>query len=95
LAWTVRITQRAEKQLETLDPPIKRHILRFMRERVEPGPYALGETMVGNWAGYRRYRVGDYRVVCRIEDEQLVVLVVRVGHRRDVYRRGAEEPYGK
>ena len=86
MAWTVRITQAVEKQLERLDPPVRDRILRFMRERIAaPGPYALGEAMVGNWAGYRRYRIGDYRVICRIEDEQLVVLVVKVGHRRDVY----------
>jgi mRNA interferase RelE/StbE len=87
LAWTVRILQRAERQLEKLDPAVRNRVLRFLRERVVPAedPRDLGERLVGNWAGYTRYRVGDYRVICRIEDEQMVVLVVKVGHRRDVY----------
>ena len=87
MAWTVECLSSARRQLKKLDPPVRDRILRFMRERVAgPGdPYALGDALVESWAGYRRYGVGDYRVSCRIEDEKLVVLVVRVGHRRDVY----------
>lgn len=50
-------------------------------------PRSRGKALVGNLAGLWRYRVGDYRIVCDIEDDVLVVLVVDIAHRREVYRR--------
>ena len=67
---------------------MQKRIVIFMRERVEGGsdPRSIGKPLRGEKAELWRYRVGDYRIVCRIEDAFLVVVVVRVGHRKDVYR---------
>jgi mRNA interferase RelE/StbE len=60
----------------------------YLRERIatDADPRRFGKPLIGDKAGLWRYRVGDFRLVCRIEDERLVVLVLAVGHRREVYR---------
>jgi mRNA interferase RelE/StbE len=77
---------RAVRQLDKMDGQVARAIVRFMAERVEgtSDPRQLGKPLRGErlW----RYRVGDYRILCRLEDEVLTVLVVEVGHRREIYR---------
>lgn len=63
-------------------------IIRTVEERIAPldDPRALGAPLAGDHAGYWRWRIGDYRVIARIEDARVLILVVRVGHRREVYR---------
>jgi mRNA interferase RelE/StbE len=89
MAWKVEISRLAQKQLDDLDVTVSRRIVRFLRERVEKldDPHQIGEPLKGALANYWRYRVGDYRVVCLLEHDRLVVLVLRVGHRREIYKR--------
>ena len=89
MAWTVEVCDIAERQLKKLDPPVRRRILDYLEERIEgcKNPRHFGEPLKGGRAGLWRYRVGDYRVICHIRDEALVVLALAVGHRREVYRR--------
>ena len=86
--WRVEITRNAEKQIEKLDRSAQSSILRFLHERVEAiaNPRQLGKPLHGEKGGLWRYRVGDYRLICEIQDERVTVLVVTVGHRKDVYR---------
>ena len=88
MAWTVEITSTAAKQISKLDRPAQARVVRFLREKlaVEEDPRRLGKPLRGEKAELWRYRVGDYRVICQIHDERVVVLVLRVGHRKDVYR---------
>jgi mRNA interferase RelE/StbE len=88
LAWTVSFEPRAEKELGKLDRSMQKRIVSFLRDRVEGGsdPRSSGKPLRGEKADLWRYRVGDYRIICRIQDAYLMVLVVRVGHRKDVYR---------
>ena len=88
MAWTVEITSTAAKQINKLDRPAQARVVRFLREKlaVEEDPRRLGKPLRGEKAELWRYRVGDYRVICQIHDERVVVLVLRVGHRKDVYR---------
>jgi mRNA interferase RelE/StbE len=88
LAWTIEYLSTARKQLEKLDPKVSDRIVRFMGERIAKSgdPHALGSALTGEWAGHWRYRVGDYRVICKIKDEKLLVMVLEIGHRSDVYR---------
>ena len=67
---------------------VRRRIRDYLERRVAvlDDPRELGEPLKGNFAGLWRYRVGDYRVIAQIQDDRLVVLVVRVGHRREIYR---------
>ena len=72
-----------------LDPQHSRRIVKFLQDRVAKldDPRSIGEALHGSRLGeFWKYRVGDYRLICKIEDERLVVLVLRVGHRREIYR---------
>ena len=89
MRWTIEFDRRALRDLQQFDRVVQRRIVDYLTQRVAPAvsPRALGEALTSPFAGLWRYRVGDYRVICRIEEERLVVLVVRIGHRRDVYDR--------
>lgn len=87
LTWQVEWDDRARRELRRLDGSIQRQILRYLRERIATNnsPRRFGKVLTGDRVGLWRYRVGDYRLVCRIEDDRLVVLVLAVGHRREIY----------
>jgi mRNA interferase RelE/StbE len=86
--WRIEITRTAEKQIKKLSRTAQRSIQRFMRERLRSAenPRQWGKPLHGEKRSLWRYRVGDYRLICDIQDEKLVVLVLEVGHRKDVYR---------
>ena len=88
MAWTIEYTATARSQLRKLDRKAARRVLDYMDVRVAPlgDPRSLGKALAGPMGGLWRYRVGDCRVICEIRDRALRVLVVRVGHRHDVYR---------
>jgi mRNA interferase RelE/StbE len=89
MAWSIKFGPRAERQMEQLDPQIARRIFRFLRERIAPleNPRSIGEALKGSELGdLWKYRVGGYRVIASIEDQQVQILIVRVGNRREVYR---------
>ena len=87
MAWRVEISPGAERQLGKLDTQHAKRILKFLHERVSVAedPRISGKALKGQLGDYWRYRVGKYRIVCHIENEALVVLVLRVGHRKNVY----------
>ena len=89
MAWTTEYTETARKQLRKLDKQIARRILDFMDERIsgERNPRDTGKALTGNLLGaFWRYRVGDFRIICDIQDAKLCVLVIQIGNRRAVYR---------
>ena len=89
MAWTIEYTDTARRQLRKLDRQIARRILDFMDKRIESGcnPRDTGKALTGNLLGvFWRYRMGDFRIVCDIQDKKLCVLVVQIGNRREVYR---------
>ena len=89
MAWTVELDPAALKELRKLDRQVARRILTFLRERlaVIDDPRSIGEALRGDTLGdYWKYRLGDYRIVSRIIDRRILILVLRIGHRRDVYR---------
>ena len=89
MAWRVEFTATAEKSLDRLDRKQALRILDFMHERLarRDNPRSLGEPLKGQkFANLWKYRVGDFRVICAIEDDVLRVLVVRIGHRLEIYR---------
>ena len=89
MIWTVEISDVAERQLRKLDRPIQKRIIDWIDDRIEgcKDPRHFGEPLKGDRAGFWRYRIGEYRVLCDIQNEKVVVLVLTVGHRRQVYRR--------
>jgi mRNA interferase RelE/StbE len=88
LVWTIEISRTAEKQIKKLDRPTQQAILHFLRARLKPAenPRQWGKPLHGDKRGLWRYRVGDYRLICDLQDERITVLVLEVGHRKDVYR---------
>ncbi len=86
MVWKIEITGEAEKELSRIDKPAAKRIIRYLRERVSVEPRSLGKSLRGDLSGLWRYRVGDYRVICELYDEKVSVLVIRIGHRKDVYR---------
>jgi len=86
--WRVEISRTAEKQIQKLNRTAQESVVRFLRERVQAAdnPRQFGKPLHGDKGGLWRYRVGDYRLICDIQDERITVLVLRVGHRKDVYR---------
>jgi mRNA interferase RelE/StbE len=85
LAWRISFTPQAEKDLSRIDSQNAPRINRYLRDRVAPNPRAVGGPLKGRLREFWRYRVGDYRVLARIEDEQLLVLVVQIGLRNWIY----------
>ena len=88
MAWTIEIAPEAERQLAKLDRQVARRIVRFMHERVAPlaDPRSIGIALQGQKHAIWRYRVGDYRVLAQIFPDRIIVRVVKVGHRRDIYK---------
>jgi mRNA interferase RelE/StbE len=86
--WRIEISRTAERQITKLNREAQTAIQRFLRERlaVTDNPRQWGKPLHGEKRGLWRYRVGDYRLICDIQDEKLIVLVLVVGHRKDVYR---------
>jgi len=89
MAYNVELSESAERELGKLDSPQAKRILKFLHQRVAKldDPRSVGEALHGSRLGeFWKYRVGDYRLICKIEDGGLIVLVLRVGHRKEIYR---------
>jgi mRNA interferase RelE/StbE len=88
LAWTIEISRTAERQITKLHRQAQQAIVRFLRERLAgtDNPRQWGKPLQGEKRALWRYRVGDYRLICDIQDGRITVLVLQVGHRKDVYR---------
>ena len=87
MAWQVEFDSAAERELDRLDPQHARKILTFLAERIakDEDPRRFGAPLRSNLAGLWKYRVEDYRLICEIQEEKILVLVLRVGHRSKVY----------
>ena len=82
----VVFTDNAEKQFLKLDKPIQKQIQKFILKLQNlENPRECGKSLVGNLIGFWRYRVGDYRILCRIIDQELIISVVEIGHRKEIY----------
>jgi len=87
VSWVYKFDERAFKDLKKLGKPAQKEILAYLDERVagKEDPRRFGKGLRANLAGLWRYRVGDYRILCQIKDGLMIVLVVAVGHRKNVY----------
>lgn len=89
MAWTIKFTKTSQRQLKKLDRSLALRVLDYIDKRVAllDDPRSQGKNLVGPRLGsYWRYRVGDLRVICDIQDNVLTVLVVEIGRRREIYR---------
>ncbi len=87
-AYHVAVTPAAKKSLQKMDPGVRTMLLKWIRRNLEncENPRAHGKALAGNLSGLWRYRVGDYRLIAQIEDERIVILLLSIGHRREIYR---------
>lgn len=89
MAWQIEFDPDAARELRKLDRPVQIRIVGFLRQRVAvlDDPRQIGEALAGARLGsYWKYRVGDWRIICDLQDHRIVVRVLRIGHRGGVYR---------
>ena len=87
MTYKVRLTDKAKKDLKKLDKHTAALILGWIRKNLEncENPRLYGKRLTANLSGQWRYRIGDYRLLAQIEDEIITILILNVGHRRDIY----------
>ena len=87
MAWRAELSPRALKQLRKLDKPTARRIIEYLRETSSgEDPHSRGRGLTGNLAGLWRYRVGNYRIIASIEDDELLILAINIDHWAQIYR---------
>jgi mRNA interferase RelE/StbE len=88
MPWSVELSESADREIGKLDRQHRERILKFLRRVAGlDDPRSVGKALRGSKLGeFWKYRVGDYRLICKIEDSRMVVLVLRAGHRKEIYR---------
>lgn len=88
MKYKILFTDRAKKQLKKMDKRISSLIIGWLYKNIEgcENPRVHGKGLVENRSGQWRYRIGDYRVICEIQDEEVIVLVLEIGHRKEIYK---------
>ena len=89
MAWQIEFDESAKKELAKLDRQVARRLIDFLKNRVlnQRDPRSVGQALRGSTLGeFWKYRVGDFRIIASIQDDRMIVLVLRVGNRNDIYR---------
>ena len=88
MSWRIKYAQSVQKTVKKLQPQVRQRIRDYLEKRVAllDDPRQIGKPLKGHHSELWRYRVGDYRIICEIQDDTLLVLVVRIGHRKEIYR---------
>lgn len=87
MGWQIEIKKSAAKQIQKLDAVVQKRIVSFLGQlATSVNPRLSGKALKGEKGELWRYRVGDYRLICQLQDSQMIVLVLVVGHRKEVYR---------
>ena len=88
MTWQIKFTNLAAKQFSKLDKPIKQRIISFLENRLATmdSPKQTGKALQGTLSEYWAYRVGNYRILTKHQDNQLLILIVEIGHRKEVYK---------
>lgn len=88
MTWTIEFDKKSSKEFQKLNKTIQKQIDKFLLKLIKTrNPRIHGESLQGSLKSFWRYRVGDYRLICSIEDEILNVVVIRVKHRKEVYKK--------
>lgn len=87
MKYKIKYTDKYDKSFKKLDKPVQKIILKWIKVHLYncENPRLYGKALTGNLRNYWRYRVGNYRIIAEIKDNELIVLVVDVGHRRKIY----------
>ena len=87
MIYTVRFSEKAYKQLSRLDKPVQKLILNWLTKNLEgtPNPRLKGKARASNHCWEWRSRIGDYRLIANIQDDTVIILIIAIGHRKDIY----------
>ena len=85
MSWRIAFTKKAQKQIDALEANIRSRIKKSILQKLSTNPDLYLEPLSGVFGEFYKFRVGDYRLICSKENEKLVIIVVEVGHRREVY----------
>jgi len=88
LAWKIEYTKSALSELKKLDKAEAKKIVSFMSDRIAnlDNPRLTGKSLTGNLVDLWRYHIGDYRLICEIKEDKLILICVAAGHRKNVYK---------
>lgn len=89
MKWKIEFDSRVVKDLKKISHESRERILKFLEDKIETekDPRRIGEPLTGTMSGLWRYRVGDYRIITLIEDDRFIVLVIRIAHRKEAYKK--------
>ncbi|MDR0774918.1 MAG: type II toxin-antitoxin system RelE/ParE family toxin [Rickettsia sp.] len=85
MAYSILFTDHSRKQFSKLNKDIQQRIIHYLESRISINPHDFGKSLVGEKKGLWRYRVDDYRIICNISNNESLILVIDVGHRREIY----------
>lgn len=85
MTWKIKWEAPAAKQLRKLDKQIEKKIITYLKKVIQNNPRKLGKRLNGDKSHLWRFRTGDYRIICSIVDEEFIVLVIAIGHRKEIY----------
>lgn len=87
MTWQIKFDPRAVKELKKIDKKAQKRIIDYLKKQVatQDNPRIFGKSLKGDKRGFWRYRVGDYRIICDLLDDTMIILVIKIGHRQSVY----------
>ena len=88
MSWKIKFENKADRALDRLDKTNRRRIIKYLDKVISSNvnPKSFGKPLLSNLSGLWRYRVGDYRIICNIQDDILLILVIDINHRSEVYK---------
>lgn len=88
MTWKIEFSETAFKQLKKIDKNAAKRIISFLTEKISEAdnPRSIGKALSGHLGDFWRYRVGDYRIICDIQDKNIIILVLQIGNRKEIYR---------
>ncbi|GHT15881.1 hypothetical protein FACS189426_23720 [Bacteroidia bacterium] len=88
MSYSLSFSDKFDKSLDKIDNANAQKILKYLKKNVDgsENPRTFGKALIGNLKGLWRYRVGDYRIICDIQDEECIVLALETAHRKDIYK---------
>ena len=89
MVWAIEFDEAAKKELAKLDRQVANRLLDFLKQRVISlkDPRSVGQALKGSKLGeFWKYRVGDFRIIASIQDQKMIILILRVGNSREIYR---------
>lgn len=86
MGWEIVFTKKAQKQIRDLDKSVQSRLKKAISEKLLVNPLAYLEPLLGDLGSYYKFRIGDYRLICSKEDEKLIIIIIELGHRREIYK---------